>query len=187
MKICRYNDLVEVPWKNGGGVTREIVRRHMDDGQLVWRLSIADVASEGPFSAFPGLQRILTVIEGEGMVLERLTQDALAADLFKPVAFSGDEPINGLLPNGPCRDFNVIWNPKLARATVTVFQGPKEFADSATDESMGLLCLSGSTLLSTGQTLAPLDFALFESKSECAHVAEDSMALLIGIAPVSKP
>ncbi len=100
MKIIRYADLVQVPWKNGGGVTREIAREEEGD-EIGWRLSIADVGLEGSFSAFPGLQRILTVIEGAGMVLDRPNEPPIAANLFEPVSFSGDEPINGLLPNGP--------------------------------------------------------------------------------------
>ena len=56
------------PWKNGGGITHEIAREDRD-GALLWRLSIAEVASDGPFSAFTGLSRILTVIEGAGLHL----------------------------------------------------------------------------------------------------------------------
>ena len=70
MRIFRFADLATNPWKNGGGVTREVLR-HEEMGFMHWRISIADVASEGPFSAFPGLKRILTVIEGKGMWLER--------------------------------------------------------------------------------------------------------------------
>ena len=186
MNILRYNAIPPVPWRNGGGVTREIAR-HDRDGQLVWRLSIADVASEGPFSAFPGLQRILTVIEGKGMLLARPTKTALAANLFEPVAFSGDERINGVLPNGPCRDFNVIWNPKLVTATVTLIHAPQTLLMPAEAETLGLLCLSDSIQLSTGQVLAPLDFALHETKADCARMADVSMALLIRITPASKP
>ena len=56
------------PWKNGGGVTHEIAKSE-EDGAWLWRLSIAEVATDGPFSAFLGLSRILTVIEGEGLQL----------------------------------------------------------------------------------------------------------------------
>ncbi len=186
MKVLRYSDLVPVPWKNGGGVTREIAR-HETNGQLVWRLSIADVALEGPFSAFPGLQRILTVIEGGGMVLERPNGAGMAANLFEPVAFSGDERINGLLPNGPCRDFNVIWNPKLAKAAVTLIHAPQTLPNPVDDGCLGLLCLSGSIQMSNGQTLAPFNFAILETEADCAHVAEDSMAILVCITSVSNP
>lgn len=68
MKLIRYADLLETPWKNGGGVTRTIAARTEDDATL-WRLSMADVAQGGPFSNFAGLTRSLTVVSGDGMVL----------------------------------------------------------------------------------------------------------------------
>ena len=185
MDILRYTDLVAIPWKNGGGVTREIAR-HDRDGQLVWRLSIADVVSEGPFSAFPGLQRILTVIEGEGMVLERPDRTAIAATRFDPIAFSGDDAINGLLPHGPCRDFNVIWNAVLAKASVTFVHGPQETPNLADDEILGVLCLRGPVQLPDGQALSPFDFAFPDAHGSSARMEDDSMALLICIKPISK-
>ena len=54
-------------WKNGGGVTREVAKSPSQ--APFWRVSIANVDQEGPFSSFEGLDRILTVIEGKGMVL----------------------------------------------------------------------------------------------------------------------
>ena len=66
--IFRQCDLVETPWKNGGGITRNIAKEQDKTGTL-WRLSMADVDGDGAFSIFPGLTRILTVIQGDGMVL----------------------------------------------------------------------------------------------------------------------
>ena len=58
-------------WKNGGGVTREIVAS--PEGAPLdafdWRVSLADVSADGPFSSFPGVDRTLTVVEGAGMDL----------------------------------------------------------------------------------------------------------------------
>ncbi len=89
MRIILASDFQTQPWKNGGGITHEIARK--DDGNgLLWRLSIAEVASDGPFSAFTGLSRILTVIDGAGLWLDtphgRL--DALHSSLFpSPATF----------------------------------------------------------------------------------------------------
>ncbi|XES00502.1 HutD family protein [Streptomyces sp. S1D4-11] len=59
---------VGVPWKNGGGVTREIVAwpEGADMGDFEWRVSLADVGGDGPFSAFADVDRILTMVEGGG-------------------------------------------------------------------------------------------------------------------------
>lgn len=60
-----------MPWKNGGGVTRELVKlpHPTDPARFLARLSIATVATSGPFSAFPGIDRTLLMLEGRGMRL----------------------------------------------------------------------------------------------------------------------
>ena len=181
MNIVRFADLTETPWRNGGGVTREILRREQD-GAFAWRISIADVASEGPFSAFPGLQRILTVIEGEGMRLVRPDGSFLSADLISPVSFSGEEPIIGALPNGPCRDFNVMWNPATNDASVSVVTAGQTAA-SGFSEFSGILCLSQNASLSTGESLVFGDFALLNEPT----VLKDGKALLVIIKEHSHP
>ena len=99
--------LQATPWKNGGGTTREIALS--PTGTPFWRLSIADVAVDGRFSSFPGLSRILTVIEGDGMVL-RAPDKTLNARHLDPVAFSGDDVIVGELTQGPIQDLNLIYD-----------------------------------------------------------------------------
>ncbi|MFT3672511.1 HutD family protein [Aestuariivirga sp.] len=68
MDIIRRSQFQTVPWNNGGGITHEVARED-EDGKLHWRLSLAEVGRDGPFSLFPGLARILTVIDGVGMDL----------------------------------------------------------------------------------------------------------------------
>ncbi len=60
-----------MPWKNGGGETVEIAVFPEGAGfkDFGWRISLASVASDGPFSAFPGIDRTLTVIDGVGIDL----------------------------------------------------------------------------------------------------------------------
>ena len=58
-----------MPWKNGGGSTDEIATYPRGAGldAFDWRVSIAHVASDGPFSRFPGVERTITLLEGAGM------------------------------------------------------------------------------------------------------------------------
>ena len=60
-----------VPWKNGGGVTREIVcyPAGADIQSFEWRMSIAEVARDGPFSDFSGIDRVITLLSGNGIRL----------------------------------------------------------------------------------------------------------------------
>lgn len=108
-RILRSGDYQIMPWKNGGGTTTEIFRSAGADGQVQWRLSIADVASDGPFSEFPGIDRWIMMVEGKGM---ELTISGLGTKRiekpFEPLAFSGDAKTECKLIDGPIRDFNLM-------------------------------------------------------------------------------
>lgn len=129
MRLIPCDALVATPWANGGGITREIAAERDAEG-ILWRISLADVGSEGPFSHFPGLHRILTVIEGAGMVLDTAGAPMIAAPMA-PVSFAGDLAVTGRLPHGPIRDLNVIFRPGHTDARVTARTGPAEIAPSA--------------------------------------------------------
>lgn len=111
MRIIRAADYRRMRWKNGGGETIEIVTSppgaSLDD--FHWRVSMAHVASAGPFSHFAGIDRSLAVIAGDGIALQlggrgevRLTCDAA------PYAFPGDLPVEAMLFGGPIDDLNVM-------------------------------------------------------------------------------
>ncbi|BBU29273.1 hypothetical protein BTHE68_30070 [Burkholderia sp. THE68] len=123
MTIIRAASLTPAPWKNGGGVTREIAAgpQGASFDAFAWRLSLADVASDGAFSTFAGVDRVLVLLDGAGM---RLTEaDGRAHTLDTSLAsarFAGETPIHATLIDGPTRDFNVMVRRDRARATVDV-------------------------------------------------------------------
>ncbi len=123
-RLINTDDLPPVPWKNGGGVTREIAQDIGPDG-IIWRLSMADVETEGAFSIFPGLSRILTVIEGDGLELCSADQER-EVPYCRPFAFSGDTPIRSVLRGGRIRDFNVIFDNTVIDAEVSILDGPTQ-------------------------------------------------------------
>ena len=109
-QLLRAADRVPRPWKNGGGVTREVAAwppgAGLDD--FAWRVSMAEVREPGPFSAYPGVDRILAVLNGRLRL--RLGQDAaltLTAD-SPPLAFSGDTPADAAPEGGSVADLNVM-------------------------------------------------------------------------------
>lgn len=120
-------DLHAAPWKNGGGVTREIVSIPRGAGleSFRWRASIADVSSDGPFSVFEGVDRVLVLLEGNGVELcDAKGELAHRLDTrFEPFAFSGDRDITSSLIRGPCVDFNVMTRRGFARAAVWTSRG----------------------------------------------------------------
>lgn len=100
-------DRAAVAWRNGGGVTREIAVHPGGADAFHWRLSIADVDVDGPFSAFPGYRRVITVLTGAGM---RLTVDGAVHDIgpLAPFEFDGGAQTTCTLPGGPITDLNLI-------------------------------------------------------------------------------
>jgi len=117
------DDARVLPWKNGRGTTTELAlwpaEARSERGEFDWRLSSAPVDEPGPFSSFPGVERILTVTQGAGMVLVH-GADAPRARLrrLEPYRFSGDWATSAELPYGPITDFNVLFRPERVRAEV---------------------------------------------------------------------
>ncbi|MEP7183544.1 MAG: HutD family protein [Betaproteobacteria bacterium] len=121
-RVLTPSDHRRMPWKNGGGSTTEIAT-HPPGATLDafdWRVSVADVAADGPCSRFPGIDRVLLLLSGAGI---RLTGDGHDVELraaFEPYAFRGDDAIEGWLVAGPVRNFNVMLRRGRARGTVDV-------------------------------------------------------------------
>jgi environmental stress-induced protein Ves len=143
------------PWKNGGGVTHEIAR-HEAKNSWVWRLSIAEVACDGPFSRFDGLSRILTVIEGAGVDLYT-PEGMMQARPLVPIHFSGALAIESRLVDGPVRDLNVIYDPHLIDARVALIAIPCRL--EVGPFRTGFLALAGKILID-GKALPLGSFAL---------------------------
>ena len=97
-------------WKNGLGWTREIFRTPPEAHDWDWRLSIAEVEKDGPFSTFPGVDRELVLLAGEGMRL--VFEDGENVELSPPhdrARFAGERGMRAELISGPTQDFNLMW------------------------------------------------------------------------------
>ena len=157
MKLVRRADLVPQPWKNGGGVTREIAAHPPGSGleDFDWRLSMAEIASDGPFSAFPGIDRTLTVIEGAGLSLD-FGAGAVDLPAFRPLGFPGEAPVTARLRGGPITDLNVMTRrAALSHAVRVLPPGVPIPAGTA-----ALVALTGGT--AGGQAVSPGDTLLIE-------------------------
>lgn len=101
-----------MPWKNGGGTTTEIMiwPENADVGTgFEWRVSMADVATDGQFSAFPNYRRSLMVLAGNGLVLTTSgSPDISIGPGDDAIEFNGATPVSARLIDGPVRDFNVM-------------------------------------------------------------------------------
>lgn len=108
-RVIAANEYRRERWKNGTGWTREIARVP-DYPDWDWRLSIAEIEKDGPFSSFPGFDRELVLIRGNGLRL-RFDQGEVRA-LLPPhdrIRFAGERVVQGELIDGLTHDFNLIW------------------------------------------------------------------------------
>lgn len=116
------SELPATPWKNGGGSTREIACWPPGAGfdDFLWRASIASIASDGPFSRFIGVDRVITLLDGSGVHLHGDGVDHRLDRPLVPFGFSGDLQIASTMLGGPSSDFNVMSRRGRLRATLRV-------------------------------------------------------------------
>ena len=115
-----------MPWKNGGGTTFEVALHPPGAGWdgFAWRVSIAQIERDGPFSALAGIDRKLVVLAG-GMTLTGVRTEALEVRPYDCVAFAGEASVASRLLDGPTQDFNVMTRRGAARADVRVVRGER--------------------------------------------------------------
>ncbi|AUL42309.1 HutD family protein [Bordetella parapertussis] len=148
------------PWRNGGGATREVARHPQGaaaDG-FEWRVSVADIGADGPFSAYPGIDRSITLLEGAGVRMRSAdgTLDHLLDVALRPFAFAGEHAIDATLLGGPSRDFNVMTRRGRWRAEARVLHGQAVLAPApagvlfAAGGDWRVQCDAGQALLRAG-------------------------------------
>ncbi|WP_431819945.1 HutD/Ves family protein [Burkholderia sp. F1] len=143
--LIRAADLVASPWKNGGGVTREIAA-HPPGAALdafAWRVSVADVGAAGPFSRFEGVDRTLVLLSGAGMTLagEGGARHVLDAPLAR-ADFAGEAAIGATLHDGPTRDFNLMTRRATTRGSVAAWRAGTHRIARA--DTVLLFCATGA-------------------------------------------
>jgi environmental stress-induced protein Ves len=106
----RQLSLTEVaaqPWRNGGGRTRELLAWPVADDWAL-RISLAEIACDGPFSAFPGVERWFAVVDGAGVRLDFAGRPLAMGPASVPLRFAGEAAPGCTLIKGPTRDLNLM-------------------------------------------------------------------------------
>ncbi|WP_330259679.1 HutD family protein [Streptomyces murinus] len=163
VRVLRAEGRPATPWKNGGGLTREIAAapEGADMADFAWRVSLADVARGGPFSRFEGVDRVITLVEGPGMVLTVDGSPHPVAEPYAPFAFPGDADTDCRLLGGPLVDFNVMTRRGRATARVEIVRGRVVLPAPPAASVLLVVVLEGSAVLEgAGTRLGRLDAAL---------------------------
>lgn len=183
-EIITLDRLEPRPWKNGAGLTRELAVHPQGAGMedFEWRMSIAEVASDAPFSAFPEVDRCIVLLRGAGMHL-RSADGRLDQHLDEPLDpfhFPGDKALHATLIDGASSDFNVMTRRGRWRADVTPLADPK---DTPACAAALLLCRSGEATVSAAGH-APFSLqaghaALWRQDAPALHIAPSFAAALL--------
>lgn len=135
IELIRADQYTKMLWKNGAGFTLEIARSQ-GEGDFDWRISMADVTTSGPFSLFPNKQRIISVLDGKGMVLHVDDLPAKTLNQGDIFAFHGESQVQSELVDGAIRDLNLIYDPAKFHAR---FQWLNDAAEPAFISSADLI------------------------------------------------
>jgi uncharacterized protein len=186
MRIIRAAECRRMPWKNGGGETTEIAVHPpgADFEAMDWRLSMARVTADGPFSCFPGIERTLSVLSGT----LRLVIDGAAVDLMEtspPHTFPGEARTEGVVVRGPVSDLNVMTRRESLRHDVRRVAVVGETTLSVGAGTRLVFCRSGAVTLPGGQSLAAGDTAVDEAADGALTLtsAAPSIVYVVTISP----
>ncbi len=139
--IIRKSTLAATPWKNGGGITREVLRVPSVGDPFQWRVSVAQIDAPGPFSDFAGYTRIMVLLRGRGLCLRFAHgEEKELSAIGDLVQFDGAASVMCELLDGPCVDLNLMTS-KTMRVNAQV--------DRST-ESVEVVAAEGETALIFG-------------------------------------
>jgi uncharacterized protein len=196
MVVHRANALVATRWKNDGGATREIAAYPLGSGfdDFTWRVSIADVETDGPFSRFEGIDRTIVLLDGAGMSLTfNDASEHVLNHAFVPFEFVGEAQVSARLIDGATQDFNLMIRRTVARGKLTVMREPGAFA-LASDVRMVFVARGSATLgleVGLGQTtLGAYDAAVFDDsvgEPIQAMVSADSIVFAVHVEELDGP
>ena len=107
LRLVRADAVAPQPWRNGGGLTRELLAWPQPDRWQL-RISVADIRRDGPFSAFDGVDRWFAVLDGAGVRLALPGGKPQVTADDEPLRFRGEDAPGCTLLDGPTRDLNLM-------------------------------------------------------------------------------
>ena len=168
-------------WKNGGGVTHEVMTypdgAGLDD--FHWRVSVAEVNAPGAFSLFPDCDRILSILEGGPMRLSTGSHVVALKIDTEPFAFPADQPASAEALEAPVVDLNVMTRRDRAHASIAVHRaGPLALPRM---QATRLIVVSGGEAIGGGTTLANRDVLIVDDEIVQIDPADQTRLYLITI------
>lgn len=173
-----------MPWKNGQGETAEIAAEPHEGGFL-WRLSIAHIERSGAFSAYLGIERWITVLDGDGMrLLVSGTEPRIMRMLDPPARFPGEADTQCELLGSAIHDINLMLDRRHADGRMEILSRPGEYR--LEDETVLLYAATPGIAVSSGGNgpveLATGETAALHAGGGAAMLAAGATAIVARIA-----
>jgi len=169
MVILHARDRMATPWKNGAGITRDVACDPPGATMATfrWRISLAEIQANVPFSQFLGIERTLTVVDGRGMTLTATSGETTEAPRDVPISFPGESAVVCQLYDGPVVAFNVMTRRGVAAASVEILAAPARIRHGA---RVVLVMALRDALVVAGRQLSPWDAIVLDGDAELAGV-----------------
>jgi environmental stress-induced protein Ves len=138
-QILNPKSFISQRWKNGQGTTIELLKESFSTSEeFHWRISMADVTTDGSFSNFENYDRTLLILKGDGITLEfKSKPPAILNNILDSTSFAGEDPTYATLHSGPITDFNIITHRDYCSAKIHV----------PTDDKDAEHCMEGDVIL----------------------------------------
>ena len=138
-----FRDHVAMPWPNGAGITYEVTRSPAT-GDFDWRISLADIDNDGPFSVLEGVDRWIVLMEGEYMILAD-GETTHRIEEHVPFFFPGEIAFDCTLGFGQARDLNIMTRRGNVDSNVRVLTEGSHDIDAGTNDINIFVGLTGET------------------------------------------
>lgn len=178
MQISKLQNFLISPWRNGGGVTRQIAicseSATVAELDFDWRLSWATIEKPGEFSLFPDYERLLVIWEGEEISLNHHSLQPLI-----PFHFSGELKINCQLHSKPVQDLGLIYRPEKIDAVMKVHYVKGRQVLPLAQVTL-LFCVSGEANVA-GHELQRAQCLYIKNGSELVIVSPQAVLIEVGL------
>lgn len=178
-------DLIAKPWPNGKGVTRDVFGKTLPDGKMDWLISIADLTADAEFSYFEGINRVFTLLEGDGIDLVFGDGSPLGCRPFVPVFFSGEAPVRCRVTAASGRAFNVFSRKSGPKFKVSTAMLPENSVLDPGRNPVAVHCAAGS--ISIGEHALDAGSTIVEPRDEGIAANTAATILIVNVAAAENP
>ena len=186
-QLIQYASLRSAPWKNGGGSTTEIAASPTGAGfeKFDWRISLATISQNGPFSSFPGIDRSLALVDGDGVLLDFGDERFVLSPSEPLIEFAGEAAVHATVSGQQTTDFNVMTRRGRCRHRLApcVVKGRESLKRRSGTTLLFLAEGEGLTLSSARERIAMVryDTVVMEAEEDWTLEAQQATVLVVDI------